>query len=139
MRASGNHSQWTNGYPKREMIEDDITRRVSYVIVDQDDVPHAVFMFAVEDDPTYALIEDGRWLDDEPYGVIHRVASDGQMRGVLPMAIDYCSNVIGSIRIDTHEDNVIMHHVLGKKGFERCGTVYCQDGTPRVAYQLRVQ
>ena len=135
MRASGNHSQWVDGYPKREMVEDDIARRVSYVIEGDDGIPHAVFMFSVEDDPTYALIEDGDWLDDEPYGVIHRIGSDGQLRGVLGLAVDYCTNVIGSIRIDTHADNAIMHHVLEKRGFERCGTIYCHDGSPRVAYQ----
>lgn len=138
MRASGNHSQWINGYPKREMIEDDIARRVSYVIEGADGQPHAVFMFSVEDDPTYALIEDGTWLDDDTYGVIHRIASDGTLHGVVPATVDFCSKVIGSLRIDTHADNAIMHHVLKKCGFERCGTIYCHDGSPRVAYQLQV-
>ena len=136
MRASGNHVQWVNGYPKREMVEDDIARRVSYVVEGDDGQPHAVFMFAVEDDPTYALIEDGDWLDNEPYGVVHRIGSDGYLHGVLPAVIDYCTAIIGNIRIDTHADNVIMHHILDKCGFERCGTIYCQDGSPRVAYQL---
>lgn len=137
MRASGNLSQWVNGYPTREMIEDDIARRVSYIIEGDDGQPHAVFMFSVEEDPTYALIEDGTWLDDEPYGVIHRIGSDGELHGVIPAALKYCTNIIGNIRIDTHADNVIMHHVLGKCGFERCGTIYCHDGSPRVAYQFR--
>jgi hypothetical protein len=29
-------------------------------------------------DPTYAVIENGNWLNDEPYGVIHRIASNGR-------------------------------------------------------------
>ena len=136
MRASGNHSQWVDGYPKREMIEDDIARRVSYVIEGDDGTACGVFMFSVEDDPTYALIEDGTWLDDEPYGVIHRIGSDGTQRGVLATTVDYCTGIIGNIRIDTHADNAIMQHVLKKLGFEQCGTVYCHDGSPRVAYQL---
>ena len=139
MRESGNYAQWVDGYPKREMIEDDIVRRVSYVATGDDGTPHAVFMFSVEDDPTYSLIEDGEWLDDEPYGVIHRIGSDGTQHGVLGQIIDYCTNIIGNIRIDTHADNVIMHHILQKRGFERCGTIYCQDGSPRVAYQLHAQ
>ena len=137
MRASGNHAQWVNGYPTREMVEDDIAHRVSYVIEGDDGKPHAVFMFSVEEDPTYTIIENGRWLDDEPYGVIHRIGSDGALHGVMPIALEYCTNVIGNIRIDTHADNAIMHHVLAKCGFERCGTIYCHDGSPRVAYQLR--
>ena len=136
MRANGNYAQWVNGYPKREMIEDDIARRVSYVIDGDDGRPHVVFMFSVEDDPTYALIEDGAWMDDEPYGVVHRIGSDGTIPGALAKAIDFCSAIIGNLRIDTHADNAIMHHVLAKAGFERCGTIYCSDGSPRVAYQL---
>ena len=137
MRASGNRSQWINGYPTRETVEDDIAHRVSYVIEGDDGKPHAVFMFSVEEDPTYTIIENGRWLDDEPYGVIHRIGSDGTLHGVISIALEYCTNVIGNIRIDTHADNAIMHHVLGKCGFERCGTIYCHDGSPRVAYQFR--
>ncbi|MBQ9004415.1 MAG: GNAT family N-acetyltransferase [Eggerthellaceae bacterium] len=137
MRASGNRSQWINGYPAREMVEGDIARRESYVVEGDDGVPHAVFMFAVEEDPTYARIEDGAWLDDEPYGVIHRIGSDGELRGVVPAALAYCTAVIGNIRIDTHADNTIMRHVLEKCGFAHCGTIYCHDGSPRVAYQFR--
>ena len=136
MRASGNRSQWVNGYPKREMIEDDIARRVSYVIEGDDGTPHAVFMFSVGQDPTYTLIEDGNWLDDEPYGVVHRIGSDGVIPRVLAKTVDYCLGIVDNIRIDTHADNVIMHHVLAKNGFERCGTIFCHDGSPRVAYQL---
>ena len=41
----------------------------------------------------------------------------------------------GNLKIDTHEDNVVMQHVLEKNGFERCGKIYTHDGTPRIAYQ----
>jgi hypothetical protein len=134
MRASGNHKQWINGYPKREMIEDDIARRVSYVIEGADGKPHAVFMFSVEDDPTYALIEDGNWLDDEPYGVIHRIGSDGTLHGVIAQAVAYCSNIIGNLRIDTHQDNAPMQRSLQKYGFSRCGIIYLANGEERIAF-----
>ena len=41
-----------------------------------------------------------------------------------------------NLRIDTHADNAPMQHVLEKAGFARCGTIYCQDGSPRVAFHL---
>ena len=29
----------------------------------------------------------------------------------------------------------IMHHILGKYGFTRCGVIYLANGDPREAYQ----
>lgn len=136
MRACGNATQWVNGYPQRDLVAGDIERRECYVAEGADGRPHAAFMFAMGDDPTYAIIEDGSWLNDKRYGVIHRIGSDGALKGVLSHAVDYCLGTVDNLRIDTHADNVIMHRALSKKGFERCGIIYCQDGTPRVAYQL---
>lgn len=133
MRNNGNRSQWINGYPKRELIEDDISREASYLITSEG-AAHAVFMFAIENDPSYDVIE-GSWLNDEPYGVIHRIGSDGTLRGVLAAAVEYCMAMCDNIRIDTHADNAIMRHVLEKAAFTQCGTIYCHDGTPRIAYQ----
>lgn len=137
MRESGNESQWINGYPSRELIEGDIERGECYVIEGDDGHPHGVFFFAIGNDPTYNIIEDGAWLNDEPYGVIHRIGGDGTLRGVLPAAVEFALQSIGNIRIDTHADNAIMHHVLQKNGFGRCGIIYCEDGSPRVAYHLK--
>ena len=33
MRKNGNLHQWTNGFPKRELIEEDIKNRISFVLV----------------------------------------------------------------------------------------------------------
>lgn len=136
MRQAGNDKQWINGYPQRTMIDDDIAKGQCYVVEGDDGAPHGVFMFAAGNDPTYDVIEDGAWLNDNPYGVIHRIGNDGKLRGILPAAVDYCLQSVDDIRIDTHADNAIMHHVLTKCGFTRCGTIYCHDGSPRVAYQL---
>ena len=45
------------------------------------------------------------------------------------------SNKCDNLRIDTHKDNKIMINLIEKAGFERCGTIYVDDGTPRIAYQ----
>jgi hypothetical protein len=42
---------------------------------------------------------------------------------------------IGNIRIDTHKDNTIMQHILESHHYIKCGTIYADDGTPRIAYQ----
>ena len=136
MRASGNTAQWINGYPSRALVEDDIRQSTSFVMEGADGKPHGVFMFALCDDPTYHVIEDGAWLNDEPYGVIHRISSDGQLRGVMASAAEFGKARATNLRIDTHADNAPMQHVLEKAGFTRCGTIYCQDGSPRLAFQL---
>lgn len=40
-----------------------------------------------------------------------------------------------NIRVDTHKDNLVMQHILEKRGFRRCGIIYVKDGTERIAYQ----
>ncbi len=135
MDRTGNASQWEKGYPPREMLLDDIKSRNLYVITKQDCI-HAAFFFAVGEDPTYAHIYGGSWRNDAPYGVIHRVGSDGVLHGVMGEIVAYCAAVIPNLRIDTHEDNATMQHVLGKLGFSRCGTIFLENGDPRIAFHF---
>ena len=134
MRASGNHSQWVNGYPSRELVAEDVARGISYVGEDEEGEVVMAFAFIVGDDPTYAVIEDGNWLNDLPYGTIHRLGSNGKHRGTLRMCVEFCLSVIGNLRLDTHADNLTMQRASEKLGFKRCGIIYCFDGTPRIAY-----
>ena len=134
MRATGNTEQWTGGYPHRHMIEEDVKLGRSYVY-EEDGVLHAVFALIWGEDPTYAEI-DGGWLSDKtPYGTVHRIATDGQLPGLGSYCLNWCLEQCGSIRIDTHEDNVLMRRTLEKLDFAYCGTILCDEGTPRCAYQ----
>ena len=134
MRKSGNDSQWVNGYPAATLLLDDISAGVSYVIVSGNRIV-GTFAFIVGDDPTYSEI-DGDWLNDKPYGTIHRIASDGSMRGIADACLKYCTSVINNIRIDTHKDNHPMLSWIRKTGFRYCGVIHLSDGTPREAFQL---
>ena len=135
MAADGNPTQWGDGYPSREQLESDILRGVSYV-VEHDGQPCATFVFIIGEDPTYAYIEDGNWLDDTlPYGTIHRIASNGQERGIFSFVLHWCSSQCSNIRIDTHEDNARMIHLIEQAHFTRCGIIYTRDNSPRMAYQ----
>lgn len=134
MRANGNPHQWgESGYPERELLEEDIQMRRLYV-ADENGVPHGVFAFMLGDDPTYAVIENGHWPNDRPYGTIHRIASDGQMKGLLQKALALALTKTNEVRADTHKDNKPMQHVLAKHGFIRCGIIYLENGDPRIAY-----
>lgn len=139
MDTSGNPNQWPAGYPPEEYLRKDIELRRLYVC-EEDRVLYGVFLFAVMDDPTYHYI-DGVWLNDETYGVIHRIASDGAKKGIFKTVLDFCreqmseQNIL-NLRIDTHEDNKTMQHLVKKYGFKRCGIIYLENGSPRIAYQL---
>lgn len=137
MRASGNPTQWGDSYPPEDLVRADIRRGVSYVLT-QGEIPCAVFAFLAGPDPTYANIEQGAWPDDAPYAVVHRVASDGRQKGVLRRCLAFCEARADHIRIDTHADNHIMQHLLESCGYRRCGIIYTDDGSPRIAYHKRV-
>lgn len=93
------------------------------------------FYFAVENDVTYAEIYDGKWLTDKPYGVVHRIASNGKIKGVASFCLQWCFEQAENIRIDTHRDNAVMRNVLQKNGYTYCGIIYIADGTERLAFQ----
>ncbi len=140
MRQAGNLTQWTGGYPSREVILADMDKGCLYLCeetADENGPPLAVFYCAREDDPTYRVIYDGAWQNDRPYAVIHRIAvSDAARgRGVAGFIFDACFAKYGNLKIDTHRDNLPMQRALEKNGFRRCGIIHLLNGDERVAYQ----
>ncbi len=133
MIQSGNPDQWGHFYPDPELIKSDIQEGICKVIFDEECI-HGVFAIFEGEDPTYQYIEDGEWLNDEPYVTIHRIAGDGQVHGLFRCAADYCKGIISNVRIDTHENNLVMQRRIVKNGFKKCGTIYVADGSPRIAY-----
>ena len=135
MRASGNMVQWVGGYPSAELMKSEIDAGHCFVITDASGVVRATFCLIAGEDPTYARIE-GEWLHPGPYCTIHRLASDGKMRGAFSAALDFARSTGLIIRADTHESNLNMQRLLTDKGFEYCGIIYVNDGTPRLAYSM---
>ena len=135
MWSVGNVAQWPEGYPARETIADDVEQGRGYVCCNEDGVPVAYFCFAPGPDATYAKIEGGKWLNDRPYHVIHRLASDGSAHGIGSRVIAWCKQHDGNLRMDTHSDNAVMQALAERNGFVRCGIIYVTNGTPRIAYQ----
>lgn len=134
MAKTGNPTQWGDGYPREELIRNDIKAGISYVAVFDGKI-ETVFVYFEGDDPTYHLIENGSWKNDAPYGVIHRIASKGTVKGAGSQCLQWGFGQCKNLRMDTHEDNIVMQHVLEKNGFERCGRIYTEEGSPRIAYQ----
>ncbi|MBQ6177218.1 MAG: N-acetyltransferase [Bacteroidales bacterium] len=133
MRADGNLSQWSApGFPDDSLLLRDIARGGGFVIENGTIV--AYFALLPSPEPTYDVI-DGAWLTDEPYGVIHRMASYPEVHGIFSTIIDYAALRFAHLRIDTHRDNRIMQHLIEKHGFTYCGIIWLEDGTERLAYE----
>lgn len=136
MKKNGNPTQWKDNRPPLFLIEKDLALGTSYIVLDNDE-PVATFSFTVGIEPTYLNIYDGAWLNDKPYGTIHRIASTNKVKGIFKYVLDFALSFGVDIRIDTHIDNKIMFHLFNKYGFKYCGIIYIDDGTSRVAYQRR--
>lgn len=145
MRELGNPSQWGESWPPSHLIEEDILQQKSYVCVDilpptadtsATEAVVAVFFLEMADDPTYRQIYQGQWIEpQQPYGVVHRLASSRSVRGAATFCLQWALKQCGNIRIDTHQANLPMRNLLQKLGYHYCGVIHTHDGTPRLAYQ----
>lgn len=142
-------NQWQNGSPNRAMITEDMALGQGRVVTEDDGAIIGTFALIYTGEPVYDVICDGAWLGADKaadgsvaYIAIHRVAVSVARRGsgISTAIIGYAeefARILGktSLRIDTHEGNVVMRRMLEKHGFVHCGTVYLQNGDPRVAYE----
>ena len=139
MKENGNPKQWgITNWPPEALIREDIRKGNSYVCVNDSDRIIGTFYFVEGPDiePTYKNIENGKWLDNSPYGVIHRIAADGSEKGIGAYCINWAFDQCRHLRIDTHGDNKVMQNLLRKLGFVHCGTIYVtEDNDPRMAFE----
>ena len=133
MRSQGNPNQWGTNHPAEEILRQDIAVGDLYLCRGDGEVL-GVFFYAQGDDPTYATIA-GAWQNDEPYGVIHRIAVKSRSRGVASFCFDWALKRCPNLRIDTHRDNIAMQKALAKNGFQYCGVIRIASGDERIAFQ----
>lgn len=134
MVKNGNFNQWTDLEELINLVRQDIQLGNSYVCMNGNEIS-ATFAFFIGDDPTYAIIEEGSWLNNDTYGVMHRVASTGKVKGSGSFCIDWCFDRCHNLKIDTHKDNIPMQSLLEKKDFKKCGIIFIENGDERIAYQ----
>ena len=140
--------QWQNGSPNEAMILADVKAGQSRVALVNGEVV-GTFALIENGEPVYASIEDGTWQTPDrdaagewSYLAIHRVAISVSHRGSgISTAVirhaEESARILGrtSLRIDTHEGNVVMRRMLERHGFVPCGTIHLENGDPRVAYE----
>lgn len=134
MREQGNPTQWSGGYPDEATLRDDIAKNQLYVCMERGELL-GVFCHFFGDDPTYKKIYEGAWLNDAPYGVLHRIAVAAHRKGVASFCYDFCFSQCHNLKVDTHRDNIPMQKSLAKNGFSYCGIIYLASGDERLAYQ----
>ena len=136
--------QWQNNYPNEEVISNDIKNNDSYVMISDDKIIATIYA-SFDEEKTYNKIYDGKWLNNDDYCVIHRIAVDNSYKGQgvfykLIQNVETLCNTKGihTIKVDTHEDNITMQNTLKKNGFKYCGVIYLEDGDKRVAFQKNI-
>ena len=132
-------NQWQNGYPNAKVIENDIKNGHSFVLIKNNEIVGTIAI-SFEGEATYNKIFEGDWKSNDNYAVIHRIAVDHELKGIglssemIKQTELMCNKKsVGSIKVDTHEDNQAMQRSLIKNGFDYCGVIYLADGSKRVA------
>jgi len=133
--------QWQQGYPNEEVILKDIENQHSYVLEDDNKIIGTVAL-SFDGEETYDLIYDGKWISNNEYAVIHRIAASKKcnIKGIGTEIIKNIEKIcidkgIENIKIDTHEKNLVMQKLLEKNNFKYCGVIYLEDKAKRIAFE----
>lgn len=133
--------QWQDGYPNEETLREDIELGQLYAALDPSGEIAAVAAFTYYEKDYDALYE-GHWLTDRPYMVLHRIAVKSSLRGngygnTLFQIFEHVAKDQGytSLRIDTHENNVVMRHLLERNGYIYCGRAILTPNKDRMVFE----
>ena len=142
LRYQGN-GQWQDGYPNRDDLLRDIASERLFVVY-PDGKPECVAgvcaLTYFEKD--YKTLYEGAWLTDLPYMVMHRVAVRKEYRGqgygkrLFDVFLAQAKKEgFASLRIDTHEGNAPMRHLISLYGFAFCGRAILTPNKDRMVFE----
>jgi GNAT superfamily N-acetyltransferase len=138
-RKEEGSNQWQDGYPNPEVVQKDIETGAGFVLTEEE-VIIGYSAVIINDEPAYEKI-DGKWLSNNDFVVVHRVAvsqthlGKGFAKIIFKFIEDFAmSNNIYSIKVDTNYDNLAMMKIFDQLGYTLCGKVYFR-GSPREAYE----
>lgn len=133
--------QWQNNYPNIETIINDINNSYGYVLL-KNNIVIGTAAVSFDGEKTYNSIYNGKWISNDDYAVIHRIAVDSNYKGLglASVLFKYIEELcldkgIHSIKVDTHEENMPMQKLLYKNGFQYCGIIYLEDKSKRIAFE----
>lgn len=138
-RRKDGSTQWQNGYPNADTIQNDIAHNFGFVLTVDNRVA-AYCALIKNDEPAYQTIR-GNWLTNGDFFVIHRVAVAEEFagKGLVKILFDCIENYvqtqkIQSIKVDTNFDNPAMIRIFESKGYQYWGEVLLAGGW-RKAYE----
>lgn len=138
-RKNEGSRQWQDGYPNSDTVKTDLEDEVGYILeCDGEIAGYAAIIFDIE--PAYENLE-GKWLNEDSYVVVHRVAVSDKFigKGLATKLFQMIETVaksanVFSIKVDTNFDNFAMLKILSKLNYTYCGEVYFR-GSARKAFQ----
>lgn len=138
-RKNDGSSQWQDGYPNSDTVRVDIENEFGYLLeIDGEIAAYSALIF--NNEPAYENIE-GKWLSDDDFFVVHRVAVSDQFlgKGIATKLFLEIENFakqkqVFSIKVDTNFDNLAMLKILKKLNYTYCGEVYFR-GSARKAFE----
>jgi GNAT superfamily N-acetyltransferase len=138
-RKQDGSEQWQHGYPNEQTVQEDLDQGYAYVLTDNEVIiAYAAIVFGAE--PAYTDIK-GKWLTDDDYAIVHRVAVSNAAKGkgiatlLFKMIEDLClQHNTYSIKVDTNFDNIPMLKIMDKLHYIYCGEIFF-IGAMRRAYE----
>ena len=147
MVNEGNLTQWDNREVFKTEIIDYINKKILYKVIENDEIV-GYFAYIYDIEHAYDVI-DGKWLNQDKYITIHKIASKYNNKGIggfiIKYVIERCKKEgIYNIKIDTHKNNLSMNKFLTNKGFINCGVIsltldFNDEYSLRNAYQLVIR
>lgn len=138
-RKNDGSNQWQDGYPNLNVVKNDIEKGYGFVLVEGETILGYVAVM-INNEPAYQII-DGKWLTNDDFVVIHRVAvsenylGKGLAKKIMNYVEDFAlQNNIYSIKADTNFDNFAMMKIFESLNYTLCGEVLLR-GAPRKAYE----
>ena len=106
MEENGNPNQWgPTNWPPKNLIKNDIENSKSYVCIENNEIVGTFqYNFGKDIENTYKIITNGKWQNDEPYEVVHRLASNGKVKGIGKFCLNWAFEQSKHLRVDTHFD-----------------------------------
>ena len=139
LKLEGN-GQWQFGYPDRNDLLNDLKSGNLYCALDGKRIAGVVAITGYEE--SYHHFYEGKWKTDYEYLVLHRIAVKDEYRGkgygkVLFKIADEVAKEKGihSLRIDTHQNNDLLLHLMAINGYEYCGKAILPPNKDRVMYE----
>ena len=134
--------QWQNDYPSKDDAAKDVATHKGWCLIKDSKIVGYACLDA-DGEPSYDTLK-GKWLDNLPYLVVHRMVIDdtykhqGLARTFFAEIDKYAiSNNIFSIRIDTDDANMIMKQLIKASGYTYCGTIWF-DNSIKIAFQKQL-